>query len=154
MMLPEDLAGLSFFEGMSAEQLALLAPLFRCVVFPAGSEVFAEGDEASELYLLVSGRVAIRVMHYDGGQVDVNVVQPGSLWGWSAALGRPTYTASAVCLSETHALAALGCDLRYVMQTYPDLGKLLLERIAQVAANRSMGMSDQLLRMFQVDPGD
>ena len=153
-MSPEELARESIFEGMSAEHLAILAPLFRRVVFATGTEVFTEGEEASELYLLESGRVAVRVAHYDGGQVDLNMVQPGSVWGWSAVMGRSCYSASSVCLSETRALAAPGRDLRRLMQAHPELGRQLLMRITQIASNPSGGLGDQLMKMLGSETGE
>ena len=148
-MLTQELAGIPLFEGLPQEHLDLLAPLFRRVTFPAGTEIFTQGDDASDLFLLVSGDVRVQVSLYDGGRLNVTTVQPGGLWGWSAVLGRTRYTASAVCRSETHALAASGIELRRLIQAHADFGKLLVERMAQLAANRSDGLHDQLMKLFE-----
>lgn len=148
-MLPEELTGVPLFEGLRQEHLELLAPLFRRVTFPAGKEIFSQGDDAVDFYMLESGDVRVQVSLYDGGRLDVTEVQPGGLWGWSAALGRSRYSASAVCHSETQALAVSGIELRRLIQTHTDLGKLLVERMAQLAANRSNGLHHQLMKLFE-----
>lgn len=150
----EELRGIALFEGLRHEQLALLAPLLRRVVFPAGATPFTQGDTAGELYLLESGQVAIRTSPYDGGYMNIATIQPEGIFGWSAVLGRPRYTASAVCLIDAQALAIRGRDLRRVMRSDSELSSLLLERMAQIAADRSGGLRDQLTKLLQADAGD
>jgi SulP family sulfate permease len=148
-MRVEELTGVSLFEGLRPEQLATLAPLFRRVSLPAGYTVFAEGDVASELYVLESGEVAIRLTPYDGGSLHIATIRPGGALGWSAALGQLRYTASAVCRTEAQVLAIRGSDLLRVMHTDPELGSLLFERMAQIVVSRFDGLRAQLMRLFQ-----
>ena len=150
-MLSEELsvAALPLFEGLSVEDMEMIAPLFRRVTFPSGARVFSKGEEASDLYVLESGEVAICVPLHDGGYMDVATVQRGGIWGWSAALGRAEYTANATCRNDTTALAVRGSDLRQLIQTQTHLGRRLVERMAQLAANRPNGLREQVMQLFE-----
>jgi len=149
-MQADELTHVPLFQELIPEHLELLAPLFRRVTFTAGDEIFAQGDEAQDLYLLESGEVSVQATLYDGGHININTVQPGGLWGWSAVLGRSHYSASAICRTEATALVVRGNELRKIIQTHTDLGKLLVERMAQLAANRSDGLHDQVMKMFEM----
>ena len=61
----------------------------------AGQVVFREGDEAHELFVVLSGEVELRV----GDQV-VEVVQPGGLFGELALVESSPRTASAVVKTD------------------------------------------------------
>jgi CRP-like cAMP-binding protein len=148
-MQADELAGLALFQDLAPEYLRLLAPLFRRVTIADGEEIFRQGDEAKDLYMLESGEIAVQVALYDGGRLDVTTVQPGGLCGWSAVLGRSQYTASAICRGDSTALVVQGSDLRQVIQTHAPLGQLLVERMAQLAGNRSDGLHNQLMKMFE-----
>ncbi len=145
-MMPTDLTGIPLFQGLRAEQLETLAPLFRPAHFVAGETPFEAGDEATFLYVLETGQVAIRFHPYDGGRVHVTTLSAGAVFGWSAALGRERYTAAADCLTEIRALAIRGADLRHILNSAPELGQTLLERMTRLVAARP-GFSDAGERM-------
>ncbi len=145
-MLVEELTRLSLFQGLKPEHLQRLAPLFHHAAFPAGAHVFAQGDEASDIYVLESGEVRIEFYPSDGGCLNIATIVPGGFFGWSAALGRPRYTSSAVCTAGAAVLVAEGEQLRAVMRADAELGAVLLERMAQVVASRLDGLRSLLLR--------
>ena len=95
---------LAFFAGLSAAQIQLLAPFFAPQTWVAGTVVFEQGDYAEYLYLVVSGELTIRYKPDDGPMMNVTHVQPGGIFGWSAAMGNPTYTSGAVCALDSEIL--------------------------------------------------
>ena len=136
-MSPADLAPLALFNGLTPEQLDFLTPLFRRVWFRAKDTAFAEKEPADNLYVLETGEVALRFTPDDGEPVEfARLRAPGDVFGWSAALGRETYTARATCLTAVQALAVRGADFRRLLHARPSLGTLLLERMAQTVAGR------------------
>lgn len=150
-MLPEELARLPLFAGLAPAHLALLAPLFRPVHFAAGAKAFAEGDAASFVYVLVSGDVTIQFRPSDGGCLDIARIRQGGVFGWSAALGRPVYTSSAVCGTPVETLAAQAAELRRVMLADAELGAVLLERMADVVVSRLEGLRAQLTTLLHAE---
>jgi CRP-like cAMP-binding protein len=85
---------------------------------------------------MISGRVAIRFKPEDGETITVTEIEKGGVFGWSAALGRRRYTSCAVCLADTETLNIRGDDLRKLCETHPETGVIVLERLAEVIAER------------------
>jgi CRP-like cAMP-binding protein len=136
-MLSQDLTRIALFDGLAAGQVRTLAPLFRPVCFVAGEAVFAQGDPAERVFVLVSGRVALRMLPEDGGSLTIAVIHPGGVFGWSAALGRARYTSSAVAETAAAAVVVRGDDLRAFVRADETAGRLLLGRMALAVAGRA-----------------
>src|ERR1700677_1898716 len=86
-----------------ADQARVLASA-RLRGYEAGAVIFREGDAGSALYLLESGRVAVRITTPDGESATLTVVAPGDVFGEMALLRRSaTRTATAVALETVTA---------------------------------------------------
>ena len=142
----QELACLPVFTGLPTNQLKRLARLFGRARFAAGDRVFAAGDAASQLYVLEAGEVVIRFEPDDGGCLDIASLYPGSAFGWSAAMKRAYYTASAICRTDVQALAIQATDLFRLMSENAALHEVLLERIAEIAASRLNNLGRQVIR--------
>jgi signal transduction histidine kinase len=71
-LTPSELKELFLFEALDDSQLAWLAERGRVESYPAGAEIFAEGDPATCFYVLLSGTIAMsRKVHAD----DVEIVR-------------------------------------------------------------------------------
>ena len=140
----------SLFSGFSDTQLDSLAKLFEGEHLQAGETIFAQDDPADRLYVLLSGRVAIRFKPHDGEVLTVTEIAPGGVFGWSAALGRRSYTSSAVCLEAGEALGLRGADLRRLCETQPDTGVVILERLAEVIAQRLRSTHEQVVELLRL----
>ena len=130
------LGQLAFFSGLSVEELQLLEPFFQPRWFEQESTVFEQGEHAEYLYLVVKGEVVIRYKPEDGPVMIVSRVQPGGVFGWSAAVGNGAYTSGAVCAAGSEVLRVRGSDLRLICEQHPDVGRVILDRLAAVIAER------------------
>ncbi len=139
---------LAFFAGLSAAQIQLLAPFFAPQTWVAGTVVFEQGDYAEYLYLVVSGELTIRYKPDDGPMMNVTHVQPGGIFGWSAAMGNPTYTSGAVCALDSEILRIRGADLRMLGDKHPELGKVILERLSATIAQRQHSQQGRVNSML------
>lgn len=132
----EKYASLAFFTGLCAVDIQLMAPYFAPQAWVAGTVVFEQGDFAEYLYLVVSGEVTIRFKPEDGPLMTVTRVQPGGIFGWSAAMGNPAYTSGAVCSLDSEVLHIRGSDLRLLCEKHPALGQVILERLSAIMTER------------------
>lgn len=137
-----------FFEGLSAADLELLTPYFRPQVYPLDTAVFEQGDNAEYLYLVVRGEVAIRFKPDDGAMMTVTHVQPGGVFGWSAALGNVAYTSGAMCMTDCEVLRVRGNDLRALCDKHPEVGKVILDRLAAVISERWQSRRTQVTSLL------
>jgi CRP/FNR family transcriptional regulator, cyclic AMP receptor protein len=132
----EKYASLAFFTGLCATDIQRLAPYFAPQAWVAGTVVFEQGDFAEYLYLVVSGEVTIRFKPEDGPIMTVTRVQPGGIFGWSAAMGNPAYTSAAVCSLDSEMLHIRGSDFRMLCEKHPALGQIILERLSAIMTER------------------
>jgi len=133
---PISIEDLSFFKGLSAAGGQRVLANFRAEEHRAGDVFFLQDQLADRLYILISGNVEIRFKPYDGEALTVSAIEPGGVFGWSAALGRSSYTSSAVCTADSRCLSIRGRDLRRICEQDPATGVILLERLAEVIALR------------------
>jgi CRP-like cAMP-binding protein len=144
----EKYTHLAFFAGLCPLEIQLLAPFFAPQTWVAGTVVFEQGDFADYLYLVVSGEVTIRYKPHDGPMMNLTHIQPGGVFGWSAAMGNPTYTSGAVCALDSEILRIRGADLRKLCEKNPELGKLILDRLSAIIAERQQSQQGRVNSML------
>ncbi len=144
----DELGRLAFFNGFCPADLKLLAPYFTPQSFNANSVIFEQGGKADYLYLVVRGEVLIQYKPDDGPLMLVTRVQPGGVFGWSAAMGNPAYTSSASCSLDSRIVRIRGVDLRMLCDEYPQAGKVILERLAAVIAERKQSQQGRVTTML------
>jgi CRP-like cAMP-binding protein len=127
---------LPLFQGLKQQTLDLIVPRFEYETFTEDEIVFEQDAPAEKLYVLVNGKVEIRFKPDDGEQLIVTEIEEGGVFGWSAALGRATYTSCAVSTKVSSAFSVLGVELKQLCEQYPDTGVIILERLAEVIAQR------------------
>src|SRR5512143_2848988 len=103
-MFGNNFEQLHLFQDLSPVQLALLRSMFYPCDYSIGDVIFEQGDLAEYLYLVVEGEVLVRFKPDDGPALTVARVRPQGVVGWSAALGSPEYTSSAVCSENSQML--------------------------------------------------
>lgn len=141
---------LPLFEGMAPADAEALVRLGETRLYPAGTVLFGQGDPADRLYILLEGQAAIRFKPHDGETLTVAEIGPGGVFGWSAALGRRSYTSGAVCLQDARAFSLRGESLRHLCETRPETGVVILERLAQVIAERLCSTHDQVVELLRL----
>ena len=75
----ELLARADLFRALDAEAMASLVAEVRAITLSRNEMVFAEGDEAAELYVVRSGRIAIAIRSPDGRESVVGLVRQARL---------------------------------------------------------------------------
>lgn len=138
----------SMFNDLSDEQCRVLHGLFVEQAILAGHAIFEQGQPAEHLYLLVSGDVLVRYKPYDGPELTIARVRPGEVFGWSAALSSPTYTSSAYALTDSRLLRVHGEDLARVYEHHPEVGLLVLERLAMAISLRVNQAYEQMVKLL------
>jgi len=99
-----------------------------------GAVLFREGDAARYLYVLVEGKVLLTMedaatRHFVAGKI-------GELFGWSSAVGRDCYSATAECLAPTTVMKVDRVDLERVLDEHPRSGKVFYRLLAEALGQR------------------
>jgi CRP-like cAMP-binding protein len=95
---------ISVFQGVPPMDVASLLTVGMIEEYDAGRSVFQKGSGGGEMYVVLSGRVAIK----DGDNVLAEM-GPGDVFGELAYLANTTRTASAIAVEQS-ALLTLGED--------------------------------------------
>lgn len=139
---------LSIFQGLTSQQVSQFCGLLEFCRFPKGTTIFQQGQMATNLFILLNGEVMVSYKPYDGPPLIVARVQPGGVFGWSAALGREAYTSGATAEMDVYAYRVSGTALHHFCKKNPQIAVVLLDRLASVIAERLRNTHDEVLGML------
>ena len=144
-----DIRELALFRGFQPGQLDLLESMFMTDHAQAGTVLFKQGDPAHYLYVLLEGEVHLYYKPEDESEITLAKIKPEGIVGWSAALGNPEYTSSAVCMMDCQMLRIHGQDLRRLCELYPKTGSVVLDRLAAMVADRWHGKHPNVMALLE-----
>lgn len=122
----------SFFEGMTVDQLKVLANICEEEFFAEGTHIFQEGEAGGALYVVVSGRVAIeRAGQRKGSVARLAVIEPRSYFGEMSLFDNSPHSASALAIQDTLTLRLRREPLVELVRQYPDMALLLINVLSQ-----------------------
>jgi CRP-like cAMP-binding protein len=132
----DSFAQIPLFQNLEPAQIDLLKPLFENFSCAAETLIFAQKTPAVYLYLILKGTILIQYKPYDGPPIIITRLSEGDVFGWSAAVGSPYYTSSAVSNSELKAFRIRGTALRNLVREHPETGQSILDLLAQFVSPR------------------
>jgi CRP/FNR family cyclic AMP-dependent transcriptional regulator len=147
-MYRQEFAGLSLFEGLGPDQVLELSPFMEEVHFEKDQVIFEQGQLAACLFILLEGKVIVRFKPYDGPPLMVTMIQPGGVFGWSAALGRKEYTSGAVAMECSTAYRLRSESLKQLYRNCPETGGVLLDRLAAGIAEPLKSSHSEVLQIL------
>jgi len=137
-----------FFQGLAPEYLRVLVGCASNVRFEAGQQIFREGEEANEFYLIRHGKVALEVYVPGRGSITIQTLGVGEILGWSWLVPPYQWRFDARAVELTRAIALDGKCLRTKCEDDPRLGFALLKRFAHVMTERLQATRLQLLDVY------
>jgi CRP-like cAMP-binding protein len=121
------------FSTLDESDLALIVPLAHRRSFEPNQLVFAKGDHAEDLYIVLAGRMRISVLAPDGRELAFRNVGPGQVVGEIAVLDGGPRTADMTSVTQSEALALGKSSLVRLIEERPtfsrDLVRFLCERV-------------------------
>ena len=141
-----------FGSGLSPHAISRLADCCATVrTLVAGDVVLHEGAETDTFGIVLSGRVALRLLVPERGAVTVMTVEPGDVLGWSALVPPYRSTSTAVTVEPTRLLAFESVPLRKALQEDPALAATVYPRVLEAVARRLGATRHQLLDLYGRD---
>lgn len=144
MSIQSMLRGQTLFQSLTPNQVARIeqfSSMRQCLV---GDVVHRAGDEATHLFLLVEGRLHLRLPSSKDVNVVIAQVGKGEIFGLAALLGSPRHTVSAVC--ETPC-AVLQIDAKGLMDVLDEDGRTglhIMRGVARAYFDRYVGVTRRL----------
>lgn len=144
----DTLRQLHFLDEIDDLHLQQLATIARSMNFPADTIIFREGQAATDIYLVVTGNVALDICAAGVGCRRILTVGAGELLGWSPLLTQDRLTATARTLTDTQALALGGAQILALCEQDPKFGYEFMKRAALAIAKRLSATRLQLLNVY------
>jgi CRP-like cAMP-binding protein len=135
------------FRGLNPEELAKIEPLCQAVKFQDGEVIFREGEEATDLHLIQSGRISLHMSLPNEKSLVVYTVEEGELLGWSALRRGKKYTASGVAVGPVEAIRIHGEDLLRLFAEDNRIGMILYRELVSAVAER---LEESRMRIAQM----
>ena len=136
------------FQGLSKDDLTMIAGCGSNVQFKAGTYLFHEGDPSDQFYLIRHGAVALEIASPERGRVVISTLGPGDLLGWSWLVPPYRKQSDARAVGLVRATAFDGACIRKKCDADPRLGYELLKRLAQIMEERLAATRLQLLDVY------
>jgi len=142
MVAIEVLKQAEIFEGLSNDELRLIAEVGHEKQCEADDVFHREGDEVESLYFVRSGRVAVEVnlgleSHLPKGDFVVDRLQEGEAFGWSTLVEPYVSTATVRSYEGPCSVVAIdGAKLRQILDEHPRIGLVVFQAIASLVGRR------------------
>lgn len=136
--------------GASLDQRTLdrLAALAHRRSDEAGEVIVAEGSRSDEFGVVLSGRLALRMLVPERGMTTILTVEPGDLYGWSAIVPPNRATSTVTVVEPGELLSFDGLELRLALAADPVLAAGVYPRVLQAVSRRLAATRLQLLDLF------
>jgi len=148
MVSAASLTNVGLFDGLPESQLEKIAGLCQEISFQQGERIFDEGEKADQLYILIEGKVSIKVHLTSRPEtVTVAVIEgPYNSFGWSGVVAPYHYTAAAYSEADSRVLALPGGELMEVLKGDPATGITVMRRVAEIIGSRLKNSRAALLK--------
>jgi len=132
------LSEVDLFEDLPDEQIAAIAEICEEETYSKGEMIFDESEQAEKLFILMDGRVSIRMRLTSRPQsITVSILNsPPQSFGWSGVVDPYFYTAFALSEEDCRLLSLPGQKLIEVLRQEPVSGFEVMRRISEVISSR------------------
>jgi len=147
MIKTEELKKFKIFKDLSDSEANIIGEKASKEVYQEGKYIFAEKSLATNLYLVLKGRIEIRMSSADDvPELTIDKAGPGEIFGWSSVTNPHTFTAAAWAAERSEVIAIQGEVLLNYFKLNNELGYKVMRQIANLISKRLRRLSLNLVR--------
>jgi CRP-like cAMP-binding protein len=149
---PVGLENCGLFQGLPPELLRRIKEMASEREFPASTTIFSEGEPAAELLILRSGKVQLDYTLPNDPSIKLPItdIRPGDVFAWSALANKRRFTARARTVVDSGIHAIPAAPLREMLAGRPEVGYVVMQRLAALIASR---LHETRLQLRWLQPG-
>jgi CRP/FNR family cyclic AMP-dependent transcriptional regulator len=140
MVSVDRLQPCELFATLSQEDLEEIAAIAQEESYQAGDDICAEQELADRLFILYQGRVLVHIRIRSAlesdGEMTVEEVEPGRVFGWSSLVKQRRLTASATALDPSTVVSIAADELNALFDRKIHIGFVVMKQLAEVIASR------------------
>ncbi|MBW1990091.1 MAG: cyclic nucleotide-binding domain-containing protein [Deltaproteobacteria bacterium] len=146
---------LLLFDGLTPEQIEKISPCCQERRLSRGERIFAHGDKADHLFVVLDGQVDLRLVlpaqEEDEGET-ITSVRENQVLGWSALTHSPVYTLSAYCASDTCRILEVDRARLFAILSHDHhMGFVIMSNVAEVIRTRFAQLQEEMARRKEAD---
>ncbi|HUT84604.1 MAG TPA: Crp/Fnr family transcriptional regulator [Thermodesulfobacteriota bacterium] len=126
MEIIKHIAETPLFNGLPRAQIEKLVSIVVDKTLKRGQTIFSEGDEASGLYVTLSGRVKVFKLSPDGKEQILHIIGPGEPFGEVPMFAGEYFPANAETIEETRILFFPRASFMELIRREPSLAMNML----------------------------
>jgi CRP-like cAMP-binding protein len=149
LSIESTLAHCELLDPLSEDQIAALADHCRMVTLKEGETLFDRDTAAHSLFVVASGRLAIRLATPAAKTIEVVEVGQYALSGWSSLVAPHIYVADARALEDSTVLALSADDVDAILLKEPAAGYRVMKKLAGLISTRLREMKEELIEVLE-----
>jgi small-conductance mechanosensitive channel/CRP-like cAMP-binding protein len=126
----DALAKVDVFRALDAEKIDRLARRMRLAIFGPGELILHQGDPGDSLYVLRSGRVAVRLESRGGGHREIATLSAGQFFGEMSLMTGESRTATVVAKNDVECYIVDKDAFQQILEEKPELAGVISEILA------------------------
>lgn len=143
-MISGSLGRIGIFADLDPAERAQVAGRMKQRVCRKGELLFREGDPGDELFLIVSGSVAVTVKPQRGREITLSEISAGNFLGEMSIIEQAPRSATCRALADCELLTLHAGDFIDLIASRPRTAAAILRRMAAITAER-LGSTGALL---------
>ena len=140
MVSTDDLTACELFGGLTTAELEQIAAIAHKQTYQPGELICVEQERADRVFILDRGRVQLNIHLRSSlepdGEVTIEEVEPGRVFGWSSLVKQRRFTASARALEPVSVIVVWADDLNGLFDRSAHIGFVVVKQLAEVIASR------------------
>jgi CRP/FNR family cyclic AMP-dependent transcriptional regulator len=125
------LSQVEIFNGLSEQELELLATSSVTRQYPKNTVIINDGDHADSLYLIDQGKVKVYCSDKNGKEFIMNTLEPGDYFGELALLDDDRRSASVRTMEKCTFRIIYKEDFQRVITEHPNIAKVLMRNLTR-----------------------
>ncbi len=138
------LRGIGIFTDLPAAERAQVARRMQLRTLRKGATLFSEGDPGDELYVILSGSMAVTVKTPDGAEITLSEIGAGGFLGEMSIIEQAARSATCRAIADCELLALAANDFLELIASRPQAAAAILRRMGTITATR-LGNTGSLL---------
>jgi CRP-like cAMP-binding protein len=135
-------------EGLSDEQIVALATCATARSLAEGETLFDQNAEAHDLFVVASGRLAVRLATPTGHVIEVFDAGQYRLSGWSALVAPHMYIADAKAAEDSTVLVIPSAEAEEIFLREPAAGYEVMKKVAGIVSTRLRDIKEELIELL------
>lgn len=147
-MSQDFLRKMILFKDLEDSDLVEILTICNTRRYKAGSQIFAEDDPASKLYMIREGEVRISKMIPGAGEEALAILKPGDFFGEMALIDESVRSAHAIAHTDGTLMEIGIKDLQDLLQKNQAVSSKFLWSFCRILAARLRATNDKFYGLF------